>query len=133
MSCLVSEARKEAGMAAEKIHGVRKGGRRPAAWILVLTNAALPEPGAGGVTIHSPRLCNQEKPGKRTAALWQASSPEDLPSKRSEFSGLPSWWCFPPGEAAVYQKGTFVPFASGAACLHVLEFYYSKNKCHLFD
>lgn len=48
MSCLVSEARKEAGMAAEKIHGVRKGGRRPAAWILVLTNAALPEPGAGG-------------------------------------------------------------------------------------
>ncbi|XDB65006.1 hypothetical protein AB1E18_018302 [Capra hircus] len=48
-------------------------------------------------------------------------------------SGLPSWWCFPPGEAAVYQKGTFVPFASDAACLHVLEFYYSKNKCHLFD
>lgn len=37
-----------------------------------------------------------------------------------------------PGEAAVYQKGTFVPFASDAACLHVLEFYYSKNKCHLF-
>ncbi|XDA88131.1 hypothetical protein R6Z07F_017800 [Ovis aries] len=37
------------------------------------------------------------------------------------------------GEAAVYQKGTFVPFASDAACLHVLEFYYSKNKCHLFD
>ena len=48
MSCLVSEARKEAGMAAEKIHGVRKGGRRPAAWILVLSDVALPEPGAEG-------------------------------------------------------------------------------------
>lgn len=47
MSCLVSEARKEAGMAAERSMGSEKE-ERPAAWILVLTNAALPEPGAGG-------------------------------------------------------------------------------------
>lgn len=49
MSCLVSEARQGAGMAAEKIRGVRGGGRQQAAWeFLARAYAAPPEPGAGG-------------------------------------------------------------------------------------
>ena len=63
MSCLVSEARKGAGMAAEKIHGVRGGGRQEAAWeFFVPTSDARPEAGTGdegaaGLPGPAPRGC----------------------------------------------------------------------------
>lgn len=74
MSCLVSEARKEAGMAAEKIHGVRKGGRWPAAWILVLTDLPCL---SLGLKVRGCRLART-----RVEGLWANSRP--LSSVRSD-------------------------------------------------
>lgn len=72
MSCSVREARQGAGIAAEKIRGVRGGGRQQAAWeILAHTYAAYPEPGAGG---EGPQPCQDLHEG----LVGQLSAPEQL-------------------------------------------------------